>query len=338
MDPQFYTAMDRRKILGIVSGSALSSSLPVMAQQEARPRRIGYLAPTTAETSAPFRLEFEDALRALGYVEGRDVMLERRYANGSLDLSPALANELVRLPVDVLVASENSSIVAAKRATVTIPIVMINAVDPVQVGLVASLSRPGGNITGLSQDASKERNTKLLELLKEMVPSISAVALLRSSEFGPISSAPTRESTQSAARKLNLRLEVVEVRRAEDMEAAFDTMTKKRVDAFIDGTAAMTSSIRQQFANLAINHRLIGITPTAELVRLGLLAAYGARYQDIFRRAAFYVDRILKGAKPADLPVEQPTRFRYLINARTARTLGLALSQNALVRADEIVN
>ena len=256
-------------------------------------------------------------------------MFERRYADGRLERLPDLAAELVRLRVDVIITGSNVHVAAAQRATATIPIVMVAAGDPVGAGFIASLARPGGNITGFSADASREIVGKNLALLKEIVPSLSRVGVVgRSSQRGAL---------EAAARQLNVALEVVDIRSPEDFESAFAAMVGKRVGAVVLGAGPLTYMRRQQIADLALTHRLPAITTLNEFAPAGLLMTYGTNLPDLYRRAASYVAKILRGAKPAELPVEQPTKFELVINLKTAKALGLTIPQSLLLRADEVI-
>jgi putative ABC transport system substrate-binding protein len=320
---------------GFVSGlalAALSAPRRARAQQAAKVYRIAFLALTTAEPIAPQLSALKDGLRALGYVEGRNIAFESRYADGRLERLPGLAAELVGLRVDVIVAGANPSIAAAKRATETIPIVMGNAVDPVAAGFIASLARPGGNITGLSFDASQDTLGKHLATLKEIVPKLSRVGVLRQVESGTNFAA-----LETAARQLNVTLEVVDVRSPDGFEGAVATMIGKRIGAFIVIGGPLTYMRRQQIADLALKNRLPGIHSLREYAQAGLLISYGPNLPDLYRRAATYVDKILKGAKPGDLPVEQPTKFELVVNLKTAKALGLTIPQSLLARADEVI-
>jgi len=318
--------------LALAAPAALSAPRRARAQQGAKVYRIGFLALTTAEPIAPLLGALKDGLRALGYVEGRNIVFESRYADGRLERLPDLAAELVALRVDVIVTGANPGVAAAKRATATIPIVMGNAVDPVRAGFIASLGRPGGNITGLSFDASQEVLGKHLEMLKEIVPRLSRVGVLRQVESGTNFAA-----LEVAARKLNVKLEVVDIRSPDDFEGAFATMIGRRSGAVIVIGGPLTYMRRQQIADLALKNRLPGIHSLREYAQAGLLISYGPVLPDLYRRAATYVDKILKGAKPADLPVEQPTKFELVINLKTAKALGLTIPTALLQRADEVI-
>jgi putative ABC transport system substrate-binding protein len=313
----------------------LALGLPVQAQQPRKIAKIGYLVPSNAAAHAPNLEAFRQGLRDLGYVEGKTFVLERRYAEGRFERLPELARELVGLKVDVIVANSDVTIAALKRETRTIPIVMSNSTDPVATGLVASLARPGGNVTGLS-NISPELSGKRLELLREVVPGLSRVAIiwnpdLRGAMFD-------YNATEGAARSLRLQLQSVEVLRAEDLDRAFSEITKERAQALIlTGSNPVAFGNRGKIASFAQSNRLPSIYSTSPFVDAGGLMSYGPSNLDMFRRAATYVDKILKGAKPADLPVEQPTKFELVINLKTATQIGVTIPPNVLARADRVI-
>ena len=305
------------------------------AQQSTKIPRIGFLAAATPATAADLVEAFKQGLREHGYVEGQNVVLELRFGEGKAEQFPVLAAELVRLKVDVIVALTNPVIEAVRQATQTIPIVMPAASDPVGAGFVASLARPGGNITGLS-GYSPELNGKRLELLKEAFSKLSRVALLLSPNF-PGSALDLKE-TESAARSLGLRIQPLEVRDASDIDRAFKAMIKERADALtmFPGHPALFVN-RKKIVELAANHRLPAMYSLSEFVDAGGLMFYGPDLLVGYRRAADYVDKILKGTKPADLPVEQMTKFEFAINLKTAKQLGLNIPQSVLFRADKVI-
>jgi ABC-type uncharacterized transport system substrate-binding protein len=273
-------------------------------------------------------------LRELGWVDGQTVELEYRYANGHLDQAASLVAELVRRKVDVLVTGGELGIRAAWAATHTIPIVMANSGDPVGIGLVASLSRPGGNLTGLSL-LLPELGGKRLTLLREAVPTVAHVAVL----WNPANAAKPLEwqSTQDAARTVGVRVTSVEVRQPTDFASAFAAITKAHVDALMPLTEPLTRTHRDRISEFALQHRLPLIAESRDFAEAGGLMTYGPSLVDLWRRAAAYVDKILKGAKPGDLPVEQPTQFELVVNLKTAKALGLSLPQSILIRADEVI-
>ena len=324
--------IDRRAFIGAFAGSLVVARSVAEAQPAAKVYRIGFLALSSAEAVAPVFRALNEGLRDLGYVEGRNIVFESRYAAGRLERLPDLAAELVRLRVDVIITGTNPTIAAAKRATAAIPIVMSIAFDPVGAGFIASLARPGGNVTGLSVDASPEILAKNLGLLTEIVPRLARVGVLRQVESGSGFS-----EIEAAARKLNVMLDFIDIRGLDDIEAAFAAMTGKRVGAVILLGGALLYMRRQQIADLALKHHLPAITLVKEYAQAGLLMTNGPNLPDLFRRAAGYVAKILQGAKPAELPVEQPTKYELVINLKTARTLGLSIPQSVLLRADEVI-
>jgi len=307
---------------------------PAEAQQPKKVPRIGYLsAPSLSSNSA--RVEaFQQGLRALGYVEGKNIVIEWRSAEGKLDRLPALAAELVRLKVDVIVTAGQGSTRPANEATNTIPIVMGQDPDPIGNGFVASLARPGGNITGLSS-VTPELSGKRLELLKETVPRLSRLAVLGTST-SPGNAQALRE-TELAAGALAVKLQYLDVRSPKDIETAFRAASKERAEAVLLLGGPMLASQRTQVVELVGNSRLPAIYGQSEFVEAGGLMSYAPSYPDLFRRAATYVDKILKGAKPADLPVEQPTKFEFIINLKAAKQIGLTIPPNVLARADKVI-
>jgi len=303
------------------------------AQRVAKVHRIGWLSHSPGANLEAFRR----GLREFGYAEGENVSIESRYAEGREERLPDLAAQLVRLPVDVIViAAGNPGVHAAKNATSAIPIVMgQSGVDPVEAGLVASLARPGGNVTGLTA-ISADLSGKRLELLKEAVPTLSRVAVLWNAT-NPDKARELRE-TQSAALALGVSLQSLEVRGPDDFERAFDAATQGRAEALITLHDVLTNSQRARIVHFAAQNQLPTMYEFREWADAGGLMAYGPNVRDMFRRAATYVDKILKGAKPADLPVERPIRFELVINLTTARALGLTLPPLLLFQADEVVH
>jgi putative ABC transport system substrate-binding protein len=327
--------MDRRAFLGILAGGLLAAPLAAEAQQVAKVPRIGYLALNPA-ANPHLHEAFRQGLRDLGYVEGRNVVIEYREAEGKPERLPALAAELVALKVDVLVAQPTVAALAAKQATRTLPIVFPVA-EPVTSGLVTSLARPGGNITGLSILAP-EMVGKGLELLKEAVPGVSRVAVLwHPGAFPERTAKDMRKEVEVAARALGVRLQFIEARGPDDFDRAFLDMTRARAGALTVLAGSMFFSERRRLVDLAAKNRLPAVYQWREGVDAGGLMAYGPSVPDLFRRAATYVDKILKGAKPAELPVEQPTKFELVINLKTAKALGLTIPQSVLGRADEVI-
>jgi len=328
--------MERRRFIEVIAGGLLAAPLAAEAQQAAKIPRIGYLAPNLAATPQ-LPEAFRQGLRDLGYVEGRNVVIEYRDAEGKPERFPALAAELVALKVDVIVASGTPVALAAKHATRTIPIVLLSGADPVGSGLVTSLARPGGNVTGLS-NLSHQLVGKCLEQLKQAVPGVSRVAVLwQPGVIGERTEKDILKEADVAARALGVRLQVVEARGPADFDRAFSDMTRARADALTVLTSSMFFFERRRLVDLAAKNRLPAVYPWREFVDAGGLMAYGANIPDMFRRAATYVDKILKGAKPGDLPVEQPTKFELVINLKTAKALGLTIPQSVLGRADELI-
>jgi putative ABC transport system substrate-binding protein len=272
-------------------------------------------------------------LRDLGWVEGKNVIIEFRWAD-KVDELPALAAALARMPVDVIFAHSSTQVEAARQATQTIPIVFANHADPVGVGHVASLARPGGNITGLSMLLT-ELSAKGLEMLTEAVPGATRIGVL----WNPAtpSHPPALHAVEAAGQKLNVAVQRVPVAAADNFEAAFASMTRERVDGFVELGSPLFFNYRARLADLALKHRLPGAFDFRELVEAGGLMSYGADINDLHRRAALYIDKILKGAKPADLPVEQASKYRLVINLKTARALGLEIPPTLLARADEVI-
>jgi putative ABC transport system substrate-binding protein len=324
--------MITRRVFILVSAGATMWPLPAGSQTADKVRRVGVLMATTPVAASHIVVAFADSLRELGYVEGKNVVFEYRWAQGKSELVPKMAADLVQKNVDVIVASSQAPALAAKRATTTIPIVMVNTTDPVEVGLVASLARPGGNVTGLSQQLIPEIRAKQLQLLKEALPRASRVAVVHS----PSTTVGLREY-EEAGRALQVRIELVEVSGREDLDHAFRKMAKDRVDAILVPGDTLLFTERRRVALLAREYRLPGIYSLHEFTEAGGLMSYSARLTELFRRAAVYVDKILRGANPATLPVESPTQYELVINLKTAKTLGLTIPQTLLLRADRVI-
>jgi putative ABC transport system substrate-binding protein len=312
----------------------LATASPAQTQQPTRVARIAYLGGASPAPIAYRTEAFRQRLRELGYVEGKNVVFEFRYAEEKLDRLPALAAELVRLKVDVIVTAGGTSTRVAKEVTATIPIVMAQDNDPVGNGFVASLARPGGNITGLSTLAP-EISGKRLELLKEIVPKLSRVAVFGTSN-NPGNTQSLKE-TEIAARQFGLQLQHVDVLKQADIDTAFQAAATKRPDAILVLVSVVLNSYRKQVIELALKNRLPVIYPMLDFVEAGGLMSYGVSFVDLHRRAADYVDKILKGARPADLPVEQPTTFEFIINLKAAKQIGLTIPPNVLARADRVI-
>ena len=323
------------KLSLVVAVSILAVPLAADAQPAGKVHRIGYLGGASSTIAAPFIEAFREGLREFGWVEGKNIVIDYRFAEGRFDRLPDLAAELVRLKVEVIVAVATPPAVAAKKATGRIPIVMTSAGDPVGLGLVASLGRPGGNVTGLSFSVGVETIGKGLELLKETVPKVRRVAVL-SNPANPAHALAIRD-LKVAARSLGVDLQLLEAREPDEFDGAFAAMAKERVEALFVVPDSMSLLHRARLADLAVKHQLPSMHGFREYVEAGGLMSYGASAVANFRRAAFFVDKILKGAKPADLPVEQPTKFELVINLKTARALGLTIPQSLLLRADQVI-
>jgi ABC-type uncharacterized transport system substrate-binding protein len=326
--------IDRRTFLAGTGAVLLAAPLTAEAQQAAKVVRIGYL---TANVASDPLEAFRQGLRDLGYVEGRNLVIEYRDAEGKLERLPALAAELVALKVHVIVAATTVAALAATQATRTLPIVFAVASDPVTSGLVASLARPGGHVTGLSILGSQLVG-KRLELLTQAVPGISRVAVLRHpGTSGESTAKDMLKEAEVAGRALGVRLQVVEARGPADIDRAFSDMIRARAGALTVLVSTMFVTERRRLVDLAAKNQLPAVYPWKEYVDAGGLMAYGPNVADLYRRAATYVDKILKGAKPGDLPVEQPTTFELVINLKTAKTLGLTIPPSLLRRADELI-
>jgi putative ABC transport system substrate-binding protein len=324
--------MKRREFIALVGGVAVAGPFAARAKQPEKIYRIGSLA---AGAPVPQLLSvFPNALRDLGWIEGKNVIIDRRYAEDRLDRLPALVAELIALKVDLIVAGGTLAPLAAKRATSTIPIVMSNAGDPLGSGLVTNLARPGGNVTGLSLMVP-DIGGKRLELLRELLPSASRVAVLWNAA-NPYPAAVFKE-TERAARTLGIQIQSIEVRSPDDFVGAFDIMKRERPDALITVEDPLTVDYRTQITESVADFRLPAMHGIREFVQIGGLMSYGASIADLLRRSAGYVDKILRGAKPGDLPVQQPTKFELFINLKTAKALGLTVPPSLLARADEVI-
>ena len=326
--------MNKKIFVFVLATLILASTHPAEAQQPKKAPRIGFLIGVSPSAFAARTEAFRQGLRELGYVEGKNMVIEWRYAEGKLDRLPALAAELVRLKVDVIVTAAPSSTRAAKEATSTIPIVMAYDSDPVGNGFVASLARPGGHITGLSSLAP-EISGKQLELLKEIVPRLSRVAVLGNST-NP-GNAQALKEIELAAGVFGVKLQYLDVLDSKDIETAFRAASKGRAEAVLVLQNLVLTSHRYQLVELAVKSRLPAIYDRREFVEDGGLMTYSVSSTDLFRRAATYVDKILKGAKPADLPVEQPIKFELVINLKAAKQIGLTIPPWVLMRADKVI-
>jgi len=328
--------MQRREFITLFGGTAVMWPLAARAQQPARRiYRVGFLSISFREHALYAIEAFEDGLRSLGYRVGENVTIEYRFANAKIERLPALAADLVRLGVDIIVTGTNPNIVAAMKATTTIPIVMTIGVDPVSAGLVASLARPGGNVTGLATDTGSEILGKRFELLKETLPNLARLGIL----FNPDVALNRNRLTSMAepARALGLTLAPVEARGLDALEQAFAIMVRERAQAFVMQGDGVLVNYRGQIAEMALRNRLPAASLQREYAEAGFLLTYGADIRDLIRRSAAFVDKIFKGAKPADLPVEQPTKFELVINLKTAKALGIIVPPTLLARADEVI-
>jgi putative ABC transport system substrate-binding protein len=326
--------MERRTFIGVVAGGLLAAPLAAEAQQAAKVPRIGFLGNSTAALEANLVGPFREGLRDLGYVEGRNLLIEYRWAEGKYERFPALIAELIALKVDVIVTAGTPASLAVKKATTSIPLVMVAVGDPIGVGLVASLARPGGNSTGLTSIAP-ELEGKRLELLREVVPKLSHIAVLWNPD-NPFHVGSLKE-TRAAAQVLGIKVQLLGVRVSEDFPAAFAAILRERPGALLVLADRLFLHNRARIVEFEAKHRLPGVYAYRELVEAGGLMSFGPSYAGMHRRAAYYVDKILKGAKPADLPVEQPTKFELMINLKTAKALGLTIPQSLLQRADEVI-
>ena len=325
--------MRRREFITLLGGAAVAWPVAVRAQQPTKTYRIGMLELVSPALNTAQLDAFRKGLREFGYVEGQTYKIEYRSADGQAERFPELADELVRLGVDLIVARGTPASIAAKNATRTIPVIMASVGEPLLI--VDSLARPGGNVTGLSAFVNV-MTSKRLELTRELVPQLSRIGLLHNMS-NPVAP-PQWEETKTVAQSWGIEAELLDVRSREDIDRAFETAKERRVDALLVGLDAITQVHRQMIAGLAARNRLPAVySGGRELIEAGGLLSYAVSYPDLYRRAATYVDRILKGAKPSDLPVEQPTKFELLINLKTAKALGLIVPSQLLTRADEVI-
>jgi putative tryptophan/tyrosine transport system substrate-binding protein len=329
--------MKRRDFTMLLAGAAATLPLAARAQQPAgRIYRIGYLSISFREGTLYAIKAFEGGLRSLGYRVGENVVIEYRFANADVERLPVLAADLVRLGVDIIVIGGTNPItVAAMKATTTIPIVMVVGLDPVSAGLVASLARPGGNVTGFAVDAGGEILGKRFEMLKETLPNLSRVGILFNPDVAATRSRLT--SMMEIAPTLGLTTIPVEARGLDALEQAFATMVRERAQAFVMQGDSVLFNYRSQIVEMALKNRLPAASIQRELAEAGFFLTYGADIEDLFRRSAGFIDKIFKGAKPADLPVEQPTKFELIINLKTAKALGIIVPPTLLTRADEVI-
>ena len=324
--------MDRRRFVSTLACGLAATPSHAEAQSDAKMYRVGFLLGATGESVASLFHALQDRLRELGYIEGRNVVFVQRYADGRMERLPDLAAELVRLRVDVIVTGTNLHVAAVRHATETIPSVTVFAADPVGAGFVASLARPGGNVTGLTADASPDLWGKYLSLLTEVVPRLSRVGVL-----GQVASQVGFAELKAASQNLGVALDVADLQRPEDIDRAFATMISQRVEALLVVVGPLTYLLREEIADAALEHKLPAMTNASQFAQAGLLMSYGPNLEDLYRQAATYVDKILHGASPADLPVEQPTKFELVLNLKTAKALGLTFPQALLATADQVI-
>jgi len=324
--------VDRRAFLGSLAGAVLAAPLVAEARQPAKLRRIGMIERTSTTINAANVNSFRQGLRELGYVEGESFVIEYRSADGRDERFPGLATELVQQKVDLILTRGTPAALAAQNATGTIPVVIVGVGDPVGQGVVASLARPGRNITGLSA-AVTEIYPKRVQLLRELLPRAARIAALINMS-NPALPAQWRE-IEMAARSLGIEPHLLDVRKPEDLEPAFDAATKQRADALIVGLETLTQANQRVIVDLAAKRRLPAIYASTEFS--GGLVVYGVNYPEMYRRAASFAHKIFKGANPADLPVEEPTKFELVINLKTAKALGLTIPQSLLLRADQVI-
>ena len=324
--------MDRRTFIGGFAGALLAAPLAARAQQAGKVYRVGILESIPAAQNTANLDALRKGLRELGYVEGQNLIIEYRSADGRAERFPDLASEMVRLKVDVLLTRGTPAARAVKNATGTIPVIMATMGDP--RAIVASFARPGGNITGVTT-FSTELTPKRIQLLKELVPKLSRVALLHN--MGNPAAPPEWEETKVAASALGLQAELLDVRNQHDLRRAFDLAARQRVDALLVGADGLTQMHQQTIVDLVARNRLPAAYPAREFVEAGGLFAYAVNYADLYFRLASFIDKIIKGAKPAELPVEQPTKFELVINLKTARELGITIPQSLLLLANEVI-
>jgi len=324
--------MRRREFITLLGGAA--AAWPVALRAQAIIPRIGFMGNSTAALEANVVGSFRDGLRELGYQEGRNIVIEYRWADGNYARFPALVAELIAAKVDVIVTAGTPAVLAVKKATTTVPVVMVAVGDPVGTGLVQSLARPGGNLTGLSSIAP-DLEGKRLDLLREIVPTLSHVAVFFNSlnAFHVVS---VRQAN-AAAQTMGIKLQWHNIRKSEDLDGAFAAIRKERPDALLILADRVFLHNRQRMMDFTEEQRLPNVNPYKELVEAGGLMSYGPSYEDIHKRAAIYVDKIIKGAKPADLPIEQPSKFTFIINLKVAKALGLTVPSSLVTLADEVI-
>ena len=324
---------NRRKLVIALGAGALIAPLASFAQQQGKVWRIGYLGPTSASGFALQMEALRAGLRDLGYVEGKNLVIETRWADGKYERLPELAVELVNLKIEVLVTSGTPGTIAAKSATVTIPIVMTSSGDPVGAGLIASLARPGGNVTGMTI-VTPQLMAKRLELIKEAMPRTHRVAVLQNAD--DLSIVPVHKAMEATAKPLKIEIQRFEIRAVNEFENVFAAMAKSRVEAVVVQEDTLLSSNYKSLAEHAAKRRIFSAGGSL-FADAGCVIGYGTNSRDIFRRTGYFVDKIFKGTKPADIPVEQPTKFEMIINLKAAKALGVKIPQSILVRADKVI-
>jgi len=324
----------RRAFVASLTGGLLAAPLAAGAQEPGKVYRVGLLEVVPATSNATNLAAFRQGLKELGFAEGQNVVMEYRSADGRPERFPGLAEELLRVKIDVIVTRGTPAAIAAKQATGKIPIVMASSGDPLSTGLVASLAHPGGNVTGLSAIATDVEG-KQLELIKEIVPRITRIGFLFNMS-NPVRRAEWKEA-ESLAHSAGVQAKLIDVRRADDIDAALDGAIRERLGALAVGIDPVTQANRERIAQALIKRHLPSMSREREFVEAGGLMSYGVHYPDLYRRAGVYVGKILKGAKPADLPVEQPTKFELVINLKTAKALGLTIPPSLLARADQVI-
>lgn len=323
--------MRRRKFITLLGGAA---AWPLAARAQPKISRVGFMGNSTAALEANLVGAFRDGLHELGYEEGRNIIIEYRWADGKYEQFPALVAELIAAKVDVIVTAGTPAALAVKKATTTVPLVMVAVGDPVGTGLVPSLARPGGNLTGLSSIAP-DLEGKRLDILREVVPTLSHVAILFNS-LNPFHVASMRQA-HAAAQAMGIKLQQHDVRKSEDLDGAFAAIRKERPDALLILADRVFLHNRQRMMDFTEEQRLPNINAYTELVEAGGLMSYGPSYEDMHKRAAIYVDKIIKGAKPADLPIEQPSKFTFNINLKVAKALGLSVPSSLVTLADKVI-
>ena len=323
--------MNRREFITLVGGAA---AWPVTARAQSKIPRIGFLGNSTAALEANLLDAFREGLRELGYEEGRNIIIEYRWADGKYDHFPVLVAELIAAKVDAIVTAGTPAALAVKNATTTVPLVMVAVGDPIGTGLVPSLARPGGNLTGLSSIAP-DLEGKRLQLLREVTPALSYVAMFINS-LNPFHVSSMKQAHE-AAQAMGIKLQLHDIRKSEDLDEAFAAIRKERPDALLILADRVFLHNRERIVDFANEQRLPNVNAYKELVEVGGLMSYGPSYEDMHKRAAIYVDKILKGAKPADLPIEQPSKFTFIVNIKAAKTLGVTVPSQLLGLADQLI-